>query len=112
MVRLDRGFLLIVSERGVFRASSRASQGLRVLHGSRWRLGMLLHSNFARLWASSGGLRETDIARWKRRSSWSRLAANVDALIVVQALDGETIGRSRVRNRYISKVWCMCRGAH
>ena len=50
--------------------------------------------------------RETDIARWKggARGQKQTLAANVDLVLVVQALDGEAVSVDRiVRSAVISK---------
>ena len=108
VVRLDRGFPAVVSEQGVFRAEFAArvtkGQNSTVAVGD-WVCTRIPDSHDMGI-IEAILLRETDIARWKggARGQKQTLAANVNLVLVVQALDGEAISLDRiVRSAVISK---------
>lgn len=108
VVRLDRGFPAVVSEQGVFRAEFAArvtkGQNSTVAVGD-WVCARIPDSHDMGI-IEAILPRETDIARWKggARGQKQTLAANVDLVLVVQALDGEAISVDRiVRSAVISK---------
>jgi len=108
VVRLDRGFPAVVSEQGVFRAEFAArvtkGQNSTVAVGD-WVCARIPDSHDMGI-IEAIMPRETDIARWKggARGQKQTLAANVDLVLVVQALDGEAISVDRiVRSAVISK---------
>lgn len=101
VVRLDRGFPAIVTSRGVYRAEFAASltkggDNSRVAVGD-WVCARLPQGH------DMGILlrilpRESDIARWKGGSRGERqtLAANVDVVLVTQALGPEAVSTERI----------------
>ena len=108
VVRLDRGFPAVVSEQGVFRAEFAArvtkGQNSTVAVGD-WVCARIPDSHDMGI-IEAVLPRETDIARWKggARGQKQTLAANVDLVLVVQALDGEVVSVDRiVRSAVISK---------
>ena len=91
VVRLDRGFPAVVSEQGVAVGD--------------WVCARIPDSHDMGI-IEAILPRETDIARWKggARGQKQTLAANVDLVLVVQALDGEVVSVDRiVRSAVISK---------
>ena len=113
VVRLDRGFPAVMCEQGVVRAEfatqltkgdfSRVAVGdwvcLRVPEGHEMALIQQILP------------RESDIARWKggARGERQTLAANVDVVLVVQALGAEVISCERIARSAVIARDC---GAH
>lgn len=108
VVRLDRGFPAVVSEQGIFRAefSARITKGENsTVAVGDWVCARVPESHDMGI-IEAILPRETDIARWKGNSRGQKqtLAANVDLVLVVQALDERMILVDRiVRSAVIAK---------
>ena len=105
VVRLDRGFPAVCSERGTFRAefATRLTKGglaggenSRVAVGD-WVCARVLESHDMGL-IEEILPRESDIARWRGKSRGERqtLAANVDVVLVVQQLGEREVSCERI----------------
>ncbi len=112
VVRLDRGFPAVLSERGVLRAefAARLSKAgySRVAVGDWVCLRLPAGHDMGLVCEILS--RESDVARWKGKSRGERqtLAANVDVVLVVQALGDEPVSCDRIARSAVIAADCGC----